>query len=89
MKIKSVSGHIVVKLNPGAQVTPGGIALPETTSLLGDPAKKATVVYRRDGSQFYVGEVVLIDQYMGLLVKEGNEEFLIVKETDVFGTVEE
>ena len=85
--IKSVSGSIVVKLEPQETVTPGGILLPE--NYVGEPGRKATVVYRRDGSQFYVGEVVLIDPYLGVTFDDGGEQFHIIKETDVYGTIEE
>ncbi len=94
MKIKPLADRIVIKPSPAEEKTKGGIILPDTAKekpVIGEvvavgPGRKAD-----DGKiialDIKVGDKVLYGKYSGTEVTIDGQEYLIMRETDVFAVV--
>ncbi|MDI6766070.1 MAG: co-chaperone GroES [Bacteroidota bacterium] len=94
MKIKPLADRIVIKPSPAEEMTKGGIILPDTAKekpVIGEivavgPGRKAD-----DGKiialEIKVGDKVLYGKYSGTEVTIDGQEYLIMRETDVFAVV--
>jgi len=95
-KIKPLGNRIVVKRIEAEEKTAGGIVLPDTAK---EKPKQGEVVAVGEGSrtedgktiptQVKKGDRVVFSSYAGTEVTLGDEEFLIMKEDDVLGILEE
>jgi len=93
-KIKPLADRVVIKPAEAEEKTSGGIILPDTakekpiegTVVAVGPGKTAD-----DGKvikpEVKVGDRVLYGKYSGTEVTIGGEEYLIMRESDIFGIV--
>jgi chaperonin GroES len=96
MAIQPLGDRILVKLLEKEEKSPGGIILPDTAKEKPQEGKVVAVGKGRmleDGTirplEVKVGDTVLFAKYSGTEVKQGNEEFLILKEEDILALVKE
>jgi chaperonin GroES len=93
MKINPLSDRVIIKPAPAEEKTKGGIILPDT-------AKEKPVVgevvavgpgKRDDGkltpTELKVGDKVLYGKYSGTEVTLDGQEYLIMRESDIFAKV--
>jgi chaperonin GroES len=91
-KIKPLEDRVIVKPSTIEEKTKGGIILPDTAK---EKPIEGTIVatgpgkIKDDGNpvQMYVktGDKVLYGKYSGTEVKVDGEEYLIMRESDIFG----
>ncbi|MGB5848916.1 MAG: co-chaperone GroES [Ignavibacteriaceae bacterium] len=94
LKIKPLGDRIVVKPMEAEEKTKGGIILPDTakekpvegTIVVAGPGRKSD-----DGKivemEVKVGEKILYGKYSGTEVTIAGEEYLIMRESDIFAIV--
>jgi len=94
MKIKPLGDRVVIKPSPAEEKTKGGIILPDTAKekpVIGEvvavgPGRKAD-----DGKvvpmELKVGDKVLYGKYSGTEVTVDSQEYLIMRESDIFAVV--
>lgn len=94
MKIKPLGDRVVIKPSPAEEKTKGGIILPDTAKekpVVGEivavgPGRKAD-----DGKviplDVKVGDKVLYGKYSGTEVTLDGEEYLIMRESDIFAVI--
>jgi chaperonin GroES len=94
--IKPLGAHVLIQRSSAAEVSKGGIVLPETAK---DKPKEGRVVSTGNGkvldsgkrSAFSVksGDRVIFASWAGKEVKHGRDEFLVMEESDILAVVEE
>jgi chaperonin GroES len=87
VKFKPLADRVLVQPAPAEQKTTSGIIIPDTAK---EKPLKGTVVAvgpgKKDESMTVkVGDAVLYGQYSGTELKIENGEFLIMKESDIYG----
>jgi len=94
LNIKPLGDRIVVKPMEAEEKTKGGIILPDTvkekpvegTIVAAGPGRKSD-----DGKivemEVKVGEKILYGKYSGTEISNGGEEYLIMRESDIFAIV--
>ena len=87
VKFKPLADRVLVKPAPAEQKTTSGIIIPDTAK---EKPLKGTVVAVGPGKQdetmtVKVGDAVLYGQYSGTELKIENGDFLIMKESDIYG----
>ena len=94
LNIKPLGDRIVVKPMEAEETTKGGIILPDTakekpvegTIVAAGPGRKSD-----DGKivemEVKVGEKILYGKYSGTEITIGGEEYLIMRESDIFAIV--
>jgi chaperonin GroES len=87
VKFKPLADRVLVQPAPAEQKTSSGIIIPDTAK---EKPLKGTVVAvgpgKKDESMTVkVGDAVLYGQYSGTELKIENGEFLIMKESDIYG----
>ena len=95
MKLTPLHDRIIVKPAPAEEVTKGGIIIPDTAKEKPLQGKVTAVGKGRiDDSgkvvpiQLKVGDNVLYGKYAGTEVTIDGDEYLMMRETDVFAIVE-
>ena len=93
-KIKPLGDRVIVKAKEAEETTKGGIILPDTAK---EKPIEGTVVAVGEGKTtddgklvkliVKVGDVVLYGKYSGTEVKIDGEEYLIMRESDIYGIV--
>ena len=93
-KIKPLEDRVIIKASAAEEKTKGGIILPDTVK---EKPVEGTVIaagpgkVKDDGntvSMFVkVGDKVLYGKYSGTEIIVDNEEFLIMRESDIFGVL--
>lgn len=96
MKIRPLNDRILVERLEGESRTAGGIVLPDTAK---EKPKQGRVISvgpgrlteegKRVPPEVKAGEVILFGSYAGTEVKIEGKEYLILREEDVLGVVEE
>jgi len=96
MKIKPLSDHLLVKRVEPKDTVKGGIVIPDSAKEKPQEAiVKAVGPGKRNDEgkvmpiEIKVGQRVLITKYGGTEVKVEDEEYLIVREDDVIGIIED
>ena len=94
MKIKPLADRVVVKPSPAEEKSKGGIILPDTAKekpVVGEIVATGPGRKGDDGKlipvEVKVGDKVLYGKYSGTEVTFDNQEFLIMRESDIFGVV--
>jgi chaperonin GroES len=94
MKIKPLADRVVVKPSPAEEKTKGGIILPDTAKekpVIGEIVAVGPGKVTDDGKQVApevkVGDKVLYGKYSGTEVTVEGEEYLIMREADIFAIV--
>jgi len=95
MQIRPLYDRIIVKRLEEEKQTASGIVIPDTAKEKPEQGEVIAVGSGRllqDGTvlplQVKPGERVLFGKYAGQAVKIGDEEFLVLREEDVFGVIE-
>lgn len=93
-KIKPLADRVIVKPKEAEETTKGGIILPDTAK---EKPVEGTIVAVGGGKitddgkvvalSVKVGDIVLYGKYSGTEVKIDGEEYLIMRESDVYGIV--
>lgn len=93
--IKPVGNHVLIKRSSAAEVSAGGIVLPENAK---EQPKEGTIVSVGNGkvldngerSSFTVtpGDRVIFASYAGQEVKHGGDEYLVMEESDILGVID-
>ena len=91
MKIKPLSDRVIVKAEAVEEKTASGIILPDTAKEKPQEGKVVAVGPGKISDSgnaikmtVKVGDKVLYGKYSGTEVTVGNEEYLIMKENDIF-----
>jgi chaperonin GroES len=94
-QLKPLGSHVIVQRSTPAEVSKGGIVLPEKAK---DKPKEGKVIAigngkmledgKRQKMQVKAGDRVLFSSYAGTEVKSNGEEFLVMEESDIFAIVE-
>ncbi len=94
IKIKPLADRVVVKALPAEEKTAGGLYIPDTAKekpvqgeIIAVGPGKVTDDGKRQSPEVKVGDIVLYGKYSGTEVTIGNEEYLIMRESDIFGIV--
>ncbi|MCL6098607.1 MAG: co-chaperone GroES [Bacteroidetes bacterium] len=93
-KIKPLADRVIVKPKEAEETTKGGIILPDTAkekpvegTIVAVGAGKVTDDGKTVAMSLKVGDVVLYGKYSGTEVKIDGEEYLIMRESDIYGIV--
>ncbi|QXD16371.1 co-chaperone GroES [Rhodocaloribacter litoris] len=95
MSIKPLGDRVVVKPEPAEEKTSSGLYIPDTAK---EKPQRGTVVAVgpgrvENGTKIDMtvkeGDTVLYGKYAGTEVRLGDEEYLIMRETDILGVIEE
>lgn len=94
MKIKPLADRVVIKPSPADEVSRGGIILPDTAKekpVVGEVVAIGPGKVTDDGKtvkpEVKVGDKVLYGKYSGTEVTIEGEEYLIMREVDIFAIV--
>jgi len=96
MKFKPLRDRVFVRYSSEEEKTTGGLYIPDTAK---ERSQKGTVVAvgpgritddgKRQPMDVKVGDSILFDKYSGSKIKIDEEEYLIVREEDILGIIEE
>jgi chaperonin GroES len=91
MKMKPLADRVVIKPSPAEEKTKGGIILPDTAKekpVVGEVVAVGPGKVADDGKkipmEIKVGDKVLYGKYSGTEVTVDGEEYLIMREADIF-----
>jgi chaperonin GroES len=94
MKMKPLADRVVIKPSPADEKTKGGIILPDTAKekpVIGEVVAvgpgKVTDDGKKIAPEVKVGDKVLYGKYSGTEVTIDGDEYLIMREADVFAIV--
>jgi chaperonin GroES len=94
MKLKPLADRVVIKPSPAEEKTKGGIILPDTAKekpVVGEVVAVGPGKVTEDGKKIApevkVGDKVLYGKYSGTEVTVEGEEYLIMREADIFAIV--
>jgi chaperonin GroES len=94
MKIKPLGDRVVIKPSPAEEKTKGGIILPDTAKekpVIGEIVAVGQGRKADDGKlipmDLKVGDKVLYGKYSGTEVTIDSQEYLIMRESDIFAVV--
>ena len=94
MKIKPLADRVVIKPSPAEEKSKGGIILPDTAKekpVVGEVVAigpgKVTDDGKKVNPEVKVGDKVLYGKYSGTEVTIEGEEYLIMREADIFAIV--
>lgn len=94
MKMKPLADRVVIKPSPADEKTKGGIILPDTAKekpVIGEVVAvgpgKITDEGKTIAPEVKVGDKVLYGKYSGTEVTIDGDEYLIMREADVFAIV--
>jgi chaperonin GroES len=94
MKMKPLADRVVIKPSPAEEKTKGGIILPDTAKekpVMGEVVAVGPGKIADDGKKISpevkVGDKVLYGKYSGTEVTIDGEEYLIMREADIFAIV--
>jgi chaperonin GroES len=94
MKIKPLADRVIIKPSPAEEKTKGGIILPDTAKekpVIGEVVAVGPGKISDDGKKVVmevkVGDKVLYGKYSGTEVTIEGDEYLIMREADIFAVV--
>jgi chaperonin GroES len=94
MKMKPLADRVVIKPSPAEEKTKGGIILPDTAKekpVMGEVVAVGPGKVTDDGKKIEpevkVGDKVLYGKYSGTEVTIEGDEYLIMREADIFAIV--
>lgn len=89
-KLQPLGDRVVVQPMPKEEVTKGGIVLPDTAKEKPQEGKviavgpgRMTEDGKRIAMDLKVGDIVVYAKYAGTEFKEGDEELIIMRESDI------
>lgn len=90
IKLEPLGDRVVVKPVPKEEVTKGGIVLPDTAKekpqegeVIAVGPGRMTDEGKRLPMDIKVGDTVIYAKYGGTEIKDGDEEFIILRESDI------
>ena len=95
MKLKPLGDKVVLKVKETEEKTAGGVYLPDTSK---EKTMQATVIAVGSGEvidgkkvplDVKVGDEAIYAKYSGTEIKVGNEEYLLVKQSDILAICEQ
>lgn len=94
MKLTPLGDRVIVKPNAPEETTKGGIILPDTAQekpmegkIIAVGNGKTDDTGKKIAMELKVGDKVLYGKYSGTEVKLNDEEFLIMRESDVYAVI--
>ncbi len=89
VKIKPLADRVVVKPAPAEEKTASGIIIPDTAK---EKPQRGTIVAVGPGKKdeaitVKVGDTVLYGKYAGTEVNIDGEDYLIMRESDIFAVI--
>jgi chaperonin GroES len=94
MNLKPLGDRVIVKPKAPAEVTKGGIILPDTAQekpmegeIIAVGNGKTDDTGKKIAMDLKVGDKVLYGKYSGTEVKLNDEEYLIMRESDVYAVI--
>ncbi len=94
IKIKPLADRVVVKALPADEKTAGGLFIPDTAKekpqqgeIIAVGPGKVTDDGKLQKPEVKVGDVILYGKYSGTEVTIDAEEYLIMRESDIFGII--
>jgi chaperonin GroES len=90
VNVKPLADRVIVEPAAAEEKTAGGIIIPDTAK---EKPKKGKIVAAGPGKveepmSVKVGDTVLYGQYSGTEIKISGDDFLIMRESDIYGIVE-
>jgi chaperonin GroES len=92
--IKPIGSHVIVRRSSASDTSSGGIVLPEKAK---DKPTEGTVVAvgngkvledgKRQVMQLKAGDRVLFTSYAGSEIKVGDEDLMVMEETDILAVI--
>ncbi|AEM23243.1 co-chaperone GroES [Brachyspira intermedia] len=84
--IKPLADRVLLKVLEQEEKTSSGILLPDTAK---EKTQKAEVIEVGDSEDIKVkkGDIVIYDKYAGIQIKEGDTEYLIVKNEEIVALI--
>ncbi len=84
--IKPLADRVLLKVLEQEEKTKSGIFLPDTAK---EKTQKAEVIEVGDSEDIKIkkGDVVIYDKYAGIQIKEGDTEYLIVKNEEIVAII--
>lgn len=88
-KIKPLADRVLIKVSEAETKTASGIIIPDNAQ---EKPQKGTVIAVGKGTKenpmsVNVGDIVLYGKYAGTELKHEGEEFIIMKESDIFAII--
>ena len=88
-KIKPLADRVLIKVSEAETKTASGIIIPDNAQ---EKPQKGTVIAVGKGTKenpmsVNVGDIVLYGKYAGTELKHDGEEFIIMKESDIFAII--
>ena len=87
MKFKPLKDRVFVKYSEEAEKTAGGLYIPESAKE--KPQKGVIEAVGSEVKEIKVGDIILFDKYSGSKVNIDNNEYLIIKEEDILGIIQD
>ena len=87
MKFKPLKDRVFVKYSEEAEKTAGGLYIRESAKE--KPQKGVIEAIGSEVKEIKVGDVILFDKYSGSKINIDNNEYLIIKEEDILGIVQD
>lgn len=94
LKLKPLADRVVVKPLPAEEMTAGGLYIPDTAKekpMQGEIVAVGPGKVTDDGKlqkpEVKIGDVVLYGKYSGTEVTVEGDDYLIMRESDIFGIV--
>ncbi len=87
MKFKPLKDRVFVKYSEEAERTAGGLYIPESAKE--KPQKGVIEAVGSEVKEIKVGDIILFDKYSGSKINIDNNEYLIIKEEDVLGIIQD
>jgi len=89
VNIKPLADRVIVEVSPAEEKTASGLIIPDTAK---EKPQKGTVVAVGTGKKdepmtVKVGDTVLYGKYAGTEVSVDGQEYLIMRESDIFAVV--
>ena len=89
IKIKPLADRVLVQPSSAEEKTSGGLIIPDTAK---EKPQQGTVVAVGPGTTdqkmtVKVGEVVLYGKYSGTEISHGGQDYLIMKESDIYAII--
>jgi len=87
MKFKPLKDRVFVKYSEEAEKTAGGIYIPESAKE--KPQKGVIEAVGSEVKEIKIGDIILFDKYSGSKINIDNNEYLIIKEEDILGIIQD
>jgi chaperonin GroES len=90
MTIKPLGKRVLAqKLEPEERKTPGGIVLPDNVKNEKVVRAKVIAIGTDEKFEVKVGDEILVGNFSGTEIEQGENKLILVKEADVLAVVEE